>query len=291
MSRKSSRSSARRITSNPAPISSTPSSSSTPGLRQLEREVERGLAAERRQQRVGPLPLEHARDAVEVERLDIGAVGESGVGHDRRRVRVDDDGAESVLPQDLERLTARVVELARLPDHDRPRADHADRREVRPPWQGPRTPPRPRSRATARRRAGPGRPPGGTAPTGRPARGSRAPRRCRRRARRASPPAPPPGLTAKPWFCAVTRTRPVAFSSTGWFAPRWPNGSLKVSWPLASASSWWPRQMPKTGTRPSSVATVSTCAVSGSGSPGPFERTTPSKPLELVRSSSLPERP
>ncbi len=162
------------------------------GLGQLEREVERGLAAERRQERVGPLALQHAGDAVEVERLDVGAVGEAGVGHDRRRIRVDDDRPEPVLPQHLERLAARVVELARLPDHDRPGADHADRREVRPPWQGRRTPPRPRSRGAARRRAGPARPRDGTAPSARRAPGSRGPRRCRRRARRGWPPSPPP---------------------------------------------------------------------------------------------------
>ena len=156
------------------------------GLGQLEREVECGLAAERRQEGVGPLAFQHAGHAVQVERLDVGAVGEPRVGHDRRRVRIDDDGPEPVLPQDLERLAARVVELARLADHDRPRADHADRREIRPPWQDPRTPPRPRSRAAARRRAAPARLPGGTAPTGRRGPGSRALRRCRRTATRAS---------------------------------------------------------------------------------------------------------
>ena len=156
-------------------------------LGQLEREVERRLAAERREQGVGPLPFQHSGHAVEIERLDVRPVGESGVGHDRRRVGVDDDGAEAVLPQHLQRLAARVVELARLTDHDRPGADHADGREVRPPWQGPRTPPRPRSRAAARRRGGQGPPPGGTAPTGRRGRGSRALRRCRRTATRASP--------------------------------------------------------------------------------------------------------
>ena len=36
------------------------------------------------------------------------------------------------------------------------------------------------------------------------------------------------GTTANPWFWLVTSTRPVARSSTGWFAPRWPNGSLNV---------------------------------------------------------------
>ena len=61
----------------------------------------------------------------------------------------------------------------------------------------------------------------------------------------------PSAITAKPWFCTVTSTRPVSTSRTGWFAPRWPNGSLNVLWPSASPSSWWPRQTPKSGTRPS----------------------------------------
>ena len=101
-----------------------------PVLGQLAGEVERRLAAHRRQQGVRPLAPEHVDDALEVERLDVRAVGEARVGHDRRRVRVDDDRAEAVLAQHLQRLAARVVELARLADDDRPRADEADRVEV-----------------------------------------------------------------------------------------------------------------------------------------------------------------
>ena len=99
-------------------------------VRELDGEVERGLPAERGQQRVGPLAAEHAGHALEVERLEVGAVGKARVGHDRRRVRVDDDRAVAVLAQHLERLAAGVVELAGLSDHDRPGADHADRAEV-----------------------------------------------------------------------------------------------------------------------------------------------------------------
>jgi hypothetical protein len=67
------------------------------GLGELAGEVERGLAAHRRQQRIGALTAQHVGDAFEVERLEVRAVGEAGVGHDRRRVRVDDDRAEAVL--------------------------------------------------------------------------------------------------------------------------------------------------------------------------------------------------
>ncbi len=106
-----------------------------------------------------------------------------------------------------------------------------------------------------------GPPRGGTVRSGRGAPGRRAPRSSRRRATRASPRLRRLGATAKPWFWLVTRTRPVARSSTGWFAPRWPNGSLKVERPVASASSWWPRQTPRSGTRPSSSRTVAVSSV------------------------------
>src|SRR5918996_5651716 len=95
-----------------------------------DREVERGLPAECRQERVRPLAGEHRGDALEVERLDVRAVREAGVGHDRRGVGVDDDGAVAVLAQHLQRLAAGVVELASLADHDRPGTDYANRGDV-----------------------------------------------------------------------------------------------------------------------------------------------------------------
>jgi hypothetical protein len=99
-------------------------------LRERDREVERRLPAERRQQRVRPLAGEDRRDALDVERLDVGAVGEARVGHDRGRVRVDDDRAVAVLAQHLQRLAAGVVELAGLADDDRAGADDADALEI-----------------------------------------------------------------------------------------------------------------------------------------------------------------
>src|SRR5205823_11565715 len=76
--------------------------------RELECEIEGGLAAERRQKRVGSLALEEGADTLDVERLQVRAVGEAGGGYERRRVRVDDDRAEAVLPQHLQGLAARV---------------------------------------------------------------------------------------------------------------------------------------------------------------------------------------
>jgi hypothetical protein len=65
------------MTSIGAPISSTPRSSRSPPRRARRRGSAR-LPAHRRQQRVGPLALEHAGDAFEVERLEVRAVGEPG---------------------------------------------------------------------------------------------------------------------------------------------------------------------------------------------------------------------
>ena len=101
-----------------------------PASTQLHGQVERGLAAERRQQGVGPLRSMIAVSDVDVERLDVGGVGELGVGHDRRRVRVGEDDPVALLAQHAAGLRARVVELARLADDDRPGADEQDRLEV-----------------------------------------------------------------------------------------------------------------------------------------------------------------
>src|SRR5579884_172326 len=109
-------------------------------------------------ERIGPLggddPLEHGHG----ERLDVRAVGELGIGHDRRRVRVDEDDAVALLAQRLARLRPRVVELARLADHDRPRADEQDRVEIGAPGHRLRLQPvcapphRPRSISSTKRR-------------------------------------------------------------------------------------------------------------------------------------------
>ena len=95
-------------------------------LGELDRQVQAGLPAERRQQRVGPLALDDLLEHVGGERLDVGAVGELRVGHDRRRVRVDQDDAVALLLERLARLRAGVVELAGLADDDRAGADEQD---------------------------------------------------------------------------------------------------------------------------------------------------------------------
>ena len=56
------------------------------GLRKLAGEIQRRLATHRREQRIGPLAPEDVGNAFMVERLEIRAVGETGVGHDRRGI-------------------------------------------------------------------------------------------------------------------------------------------------------------------------------------------------------------
>ena len=99
-------------------------------LGELHREVERRLAAHRREQGVGALPLDDRREHVGLERLDVGAVGEVGIGHDRGGIRVRQDDPVTLLAQHPAGLGARVVELARLADDDRAGADDEDRRDV-----------------------------------------------------------------------------------------------------------------------------------------------------------------
>ncbi len=46
--------------------------------------------------------------------------------------------------------------------------------------------------------------------------------------------------------------------------------------PIAVASSWWPRQIPNTGTSPTSAPIAAVAYGTVAGSPGPLERKTPS---------------
>src|SRR6202171_6843849 len=66
------------------------------------------------------------------ERLDVGPVGQLGIRHDGRRVRVDEDDLEALFADRLAGLGARVVELAGLSDDDGPGADQQDLSNIGP---------------------------------------------------------------------------------------------------------------------------------------------------------------
>ena len=90
---------------------------------QRNREVQRGLPAEIRQQRVRTLLRDDLLDAVDGQRFDVGVIRHAGIGHDRGRVRVGQHHLVAEPAQRLARLGSGVIEFARLPDDDRPRAD------------------------------------------------------------------------------------------------------------------------------------------------------------------------
>ena len=104
---------------------------------QAERAIQRRLPAHGRQQRE---PARHGvallhddlGDHLGRDRLDIGAVGRVRIGHDRGRVRIDEDDAVAFRAQGLAGLCSRIVELAGLADDDRACADDQDGRDVGP---------------------------------------------------------------------------------------------------------------------------------------------------------------
>ena len=124
------RSSATLIASICAPISLTLCLLENAALVERDGEVERRLAADGRQHGIRLLLGDDRFDHLRRERLDVGCVGQLRVGHDRRRVAVDQDHLEPFGAQRLARLCARVVELGRLADDDRPRADDEDALDV-----------------------------------------------------------------------------------------------------------------------------------------------------------------
>ena len=97
--------------------------------------VQGDLAAQGRQQgvnrcAVGLLLGDDLGDRFERDRLDVRAVGELRVGHDRRRVRVDQHDAVAVLPQGLAGLGPRIVKLTGLANDNRPGTQDQNRADV-----------------------------------------------------------------------------------------------------------------------------------------------------------------
>ena len=88
-------------------------------LGEVERAVECGLPAHRRQQRIGPLLFDDLFDDLPGDRLDVGHIRHFRIGHDRRRVGVHQDDAVALLTQRLAGLRAGIVEFAGLADDDR----------------------------------------------------------------------------------------------------------------------------------------------------------------------------
>ena len=97
---------------------------------QVERAVEPGLAAHRRQQRVRTLLRDDSGDHLPVHRLDVRGIGKPGIGHDGGRIGVHQHHPEAFFGERLARLHSGVVELAGLADDDRPGPDDQYRLDV-----------------------------------------------------------------------------------------------------------------------------------------------------------------
>ena len=100
------------------------------GLGERDREVERGLATERREQRIRPLELDDGAHRLDGQRLDVGRVSDPRIRHDRRRVGVHEDDPQPLLAQHVAGLRSRVIELPRLADDDRAGTEHEHAREI-----------------------------------------------------------------------------------------------------------------------------------------------------------------
>src|SRR5205814_2582919 len=92
----------------------------------LHRGIERGLAAHGWQKRVRFLAFDDGFDHFGRDWLDISAVGKFRVGHDCRRIRIDQHDLITFFAQRFARLHTRIIKFAALPDHDWTGADKED---------------------------------------------------------------------------------------------------------------------------------------------------------------------
>ena len=107
---------------------------------QLQRTVQRRLAAHGRQYRVRTLFFDDFAYHFPLNRLDVGRIGHLRVGHNRCRVGVDEDYAIALFTQRLTRLRAGVVKLTRLADNNRARAQNQDTFYICTFWHSLNTP-------------------------------------------------------------------------------------------------------------------------------------------------------
>ena len=93
---------------------------------QVKRAVERRLPAHRRQNRVRALLGDNLLHRLPLNRLDVRRVCHLRIGHNRRRVGIDENDAEALAAQRLARLRAGIIKLAGLADDNRASANNQD---------------------------------------------------------------------------------------------------------------------------------------------------------------------
>ena len=101
------------------------------GFGQFHRKIQTGLAAEGGQQAVNLLIQHNPLDDIDLQRLQIDFVSHIGVGHDRRRVAVDQDDFVPFSFQGAAGLGPCIIKLGSLADDNRSRADDHDFMNVR----------------------------------------------------------------------------------------------------------------------------------------------------------------
>ncbi|MGH8100661.1 MAG: hypothetical protein ACREIW_05145 [Chthoniobacterales bacterium] len=92
------------------------------------------MAAYRGQKRVGLFTREDFIEIFLGQRLDVRAVSQLRIGHDRCGIGVDEDDFVAFRTQSFAGLCARIVEFARLPYDDGAGADDQDFLDVSALW-------------------------------------------------------------------------------------------------------------------------------------------------------------
>ena len=103
-----------------------------PRLGKLHREIQSRLSSHSWQQRIWPFGCDDRFKIFLRQRLDVRPVRSLRIRHDRRRIRIDEDYLIPFRTQRLASLRPRIVELAPLPDHNRPRANNQNLPNVSP---------------------------------------------------------------------------------------------------------------------------------------------------------------
>ena len=85
---------------------------------QVQGAIESRLSTHGGQYRVGALFDDDLLNRLPSDRLDVGDICCGRVGHDRRRVAVDQDDFVALFAQSLTGLHTRIIELASLANHD-----------------------------------------------------------------------------------------------------------------------------------------------------------------------------
>ncbi len=97
---------------------------------QIERAIEARLSTHRREKRIRLFTRDDFCNRGPMNRLDIDRVCHLRIRHDRGWVGIYEDDAVTLFLQGLAGLRAGIIELARLADHDRARADNQNALDV-----------------------------------------------------------------------------------------------------------------------------------------------------------------